>query len=548
MEFTNFETSLKKNNQKCANYRDTIDRIQKILNNLLKGTDYRIFHKIYTHKKKKFFTVESEISLNKTLVIKQYGKGLSLEQAQASSYAEIIERMGLLQNFFSHNPLKSTLTYHFSQENEIPEEDLLLNRLFFTQVKKNNPYLINWPRVKWVKVYDIFNDKFRFLHYRFLHNYGTASGNTYEEAFVQSLCEVFERYCVGTILLNQVKCPTIEKGFFNEKNKQLLKLLEKDGSRFKIKDLSFNKGFPTIGLLRSSNDNSLHLQVGSATSMDMALERCLTELFQVSELENKEFVYKKRIEKIYETFPNLNDLMPKKALYVLNYPKNAFISDDLLKILLDDAGYFTPWDYEDPDCGIEVRNLLNLLKDNEFHIYMLDYSWLNFPTLHIIVPELHLGYNEILYESCDLIDFKKKILCNFDKLTKEDLKILNKPQTIINIIQKPLLNMFFSIDLPSLRLISTWFFIGKLAKAFDLISIAEKYLSQAPIDQLLLCLDKTPEAILNFLTNLLPPCGKKQCNECKKKDCRYFATKPIQQRIIKSYPTYFGLHKKYLSK
>ena len=35
MEFTNFETSLKKNNQKCAYYKDTIDRIQKILNNLL---------------------------------------------------------------------------------------------------------------------------------------------------------------------------------------------------------------------------------------------------------------------------------------------------------------------------------------------------------------------------------------------------------------------------------------------------------------------------------------------------------------------------------
>ena len=103
MEFSNFKTSLKKANEKCANYIDTINRIQKILDNLLKGTDYRIFHKIYTHKKEKIYTVESEIYLNKTLVVKQYGKGLSLEQAQASSYAEIIERMGTLQNFFSHN-------------------------------------------------------------------------------------------------------------------------------------------------------------------------------------------------------------------------------------------------------------------------------------------------------------------------------------------------------------------------------------------------------------------------------------------------------------
>ena len=547
----------KKNSEdkELLDYKININLLFQILHDFLIENNYKIYHNTYTSNKEVYIT-ETKIILDNLQVVKQYGKGINFLQAELSGYAEILERIQLLFSFFSHNPLRFTLTFPFVKNFEVSKIDLNRHKKFCRNLRKNNPWInwINWEkdRDKWIKVNDLMKpNREIYLHYRFLHNSsGTASGKTLEQAKCNGILEIIERYCVGLILLNQKKCPTIKETTLNEKNKRLLTLLKRDGIKIYIKDMSLNKSFPTIGLLCDYGDKGLHLHVGSATSIDKAFERCLTELFQVDGIEHKliskERAHIKRIEQLYSVFPQLEKLMSKIAYYTINYVKNSFISEELLQFLLEDDGNFTPWDYTANYEEEETEKLLSFLKENDCHTFSLDYSWLGFPTLFIIIPELHLGYNEILYESSKLANFKKKILCNFDKINKDDLAILEDPETIFNITQNPVLNMFFSIEVSSLRSISTWFFLGELAKVFNLSVIAKNYLSQTTSDQLLKCLGKNSEEVKHYLAEILPPCDKKPCKECKyQKECQYPVTKKLQDKIIKIHPNYFYLHRKY---
>lgn len=536
-------------------YTVNINLLFQILHDFLRGNNYKIYHNTYTSNKEVYIT-ETKIILDSLQVVKQYGKGTNLLQAELSGYAEILERIQLLYSFFSHNPLRFTLTFPFVKNFEVSKTDLNRHKRFCKKFRKNNPWInwINWEkdRDKWIKVDDLMKpNREIYLHYRFLHNSsGTASGKTLEQAKCNGILEIIERYCVGLILLEQKKCPTIDDTILNEKNRRFIALLKRDGIKVYIKDMSLNKSLPTIGLLCDYGEKGLHLHVGSATCIDKAFERCFTELFQVDGIEHKlmskERAHIKRIEQLYRVFPQLEKLMSKTAYYAINYVKNSFISDKLLQFLLEDNGNFTPWDYTANCEEEETEKLLSLLKENDCHTFCLDYSWLGFPTLFIVIPELHLGYNEILYESSRLVNFKKKILCNFDKINKDDLAILEDPKTIFDITQNPVLNLFFSIEVSSLRSISTWFFLGELAKVFNLSDIAKKYLSQTTSDQLLTCLGKKSAEIKNYLSGILPPCDKNSCKECKyQKECQYPITKKVQDEIIKIHPTYFRLHRKY---
>jgi len=327
--------------------------------------------------------------------------------------------------------------------------------------------------------------------------------------------------------------------------------------------MSLEKGFPTIGLLcdfevfntnKSSffNRERFHLQVGSATSMDVALERCFTELFQNDNENDARMKESKRqimqIDKVYESWPLLDELIPKRALFVTLYLRNGFFPSKYINFILDDRGTHSYWNYDDKDYLNEINSLFSLLNENKFHCYVKDYSWLGFPTLSIIVPELHFGYNEIDYEGIRLASFKKKILFDFNNLKKNDLQILNDPEIILRIISRIYnVGRFFQIEVPVLKKFSIWLFFGLLAKAFNLKEIAEKYFSQLlphNNDQMQTAIKyKTSEEIKKFLKSILPKCNK-SCDACQYLlKCRYPLTKKIQERVVHLYPTYFTLAK-----
>ena len=241
MKFRQFTHSFKECSEKCADYFKTKSKLIHILHFFLDDFKVKFTHDTFSFNKN-LYGVETRIYLNNSLIIKQFGKGFSKLAAIVSSYAEIIERIQLLYEFFSHNPFKPTLSFPFVKNSELQDEDLSLNRKFNSLIKNNNPHLFKWEesRNKSIRVFDIFKKEDHFLFYRFLHNpSGTAAGNTYEEAFIQGLCEIFERYCVGKVLLNQRKCPTLPIDLFNKKSQHYIRLLESNGIKLYIKDFSF---------------------------------------------------------------------------------------------------------------------------------------------------------------------------------------------------------------------------------------------------------------------------------------------------------------------
>jgi YcaO-like protein with predicted kinase domain len=114
-----------------------------------------------------------------------------------------------------------------------------------------------------------------------------AAGNTVEEAIIQATCEIFERHVqiqtvkpekiVPTINLDSIQNPLIT---------DMVRLYHKNNVDIMVKDLSFDRLLPSIGVLFINNnlrrDRLEHkmLIAGASFHLDEALRRCLLEGIQ----------------------------------------------------------------------------------------------------------------------------------------------------------------------------------------------------------------------------------------------------------------------------
>ena len=78
--------------------------------------------------------------------------------------------------------------------------------------------------------------------------------DTLEEALLQAICEVIERYCTATIELQRLATPTIETSTITSPIAQdLLERLRFDGKEILVKDFSLGLGLPVIGVVRTAD-------------------------------------------------------------------------------------------------------------------------------------------------------------------------------------------------------------------------------------------------------------------------------------------------------
>ncbi len=107
---------------------------------------------------------------------------------------------------------------------------------------------------------------------------GLCAGNTPEEAMLQGLMEVFERYAVRKLYQYGLTPPEIPADEFA--GTPVLQRLAASGLRYSIRDLSLGKGYPVLALALWLPGGERALHAGAAASREVALERCLTELYQ----------------------------------------------------------------------------------------------------------------------------------------------------------------------------------------------------------------------------------------------------------------------------
>lgn len=444
--------------ENCANSRKDRQPSEtvKIIKDILKTNNYQISEKGLKRSLRGSYSIRLELNTGKGA----NGKGTTLELAKASAYAELIERLQsnmlnkkrITTNFVDkkHNIYEILLNM---ASNEYKKKFFDLNKIYFnvseaTNIKTNKKELIPINAIC-----------------SFCHTNGLASGNTFEEAVNQAIFEIFERYCYQKCLKENILIRNIDISSYplTEKNKKMLVFLKKKGFEYYIKDCSLGK-YPVIGfLLFDKKHNKYTFTMGSDTSFNIALSRCITEMMQgvnFKELKQK-------------MVPNL------KAEELIQKYGASFRSYNWLRCFNNNNGYLTKNFFNNSYINIsqlhfkdyltsnkEVLNYLKfLIKEN---IYVIDYNNLGFDTYRVYIPymttvdcydiedlNVNKNYDKLKYTYTHILEVSKKemlyfinIFLNNNKLLKYDEMI--KPSDLFHTNE---ISDYYKLDFTSLLIV-----------------------------------------------------------------------------------------------
>ena len=444
--------------ENCANSRKDRQPSEtvKIIKDILKTNNYQISEKGLKRSLRGSYSIRLELNTGKGA----NGKGTTLELAKASAYAELIER--LQSNMLNKKRITTNIVdkKHNIYEillnmasNEYKKKFFDLNKIYFnvsetTNIKTNKKELIPINAIC-----------------SFCHTNGLASGNTFEEAVNQAIFEIFERHCYQKCLEENILIRNIDISSYplTEKNKKMLVFLKKKGFEYYIKDCSLGK-YPVIGfLLFDKKHNKYTFTMGSDTSFNIALSRCITEMMQgvnFKELKQK-------------MVPNL------KAEELIQKYGASFRSYNWLRCFNNNNGYLTKNFFNNSYINIsqlhfkdyltsnkEVLNYLKfLIKEN---IYVIDYNNLGFDTYRVYIPymttvdcydiedlNVNKNYDKLKYTYTHILEVSKKemlyfinIFLNNNKLLKYDEMI--KPSDLFHTNE---ISDYYKLDFTSLLIV-----------------------------------------------------------------------------------------------
>ncbi|WHU43087.1 OsmC domain/YcaO domain-containing protein [Pseudomonas fulva] len=375
------------------------------------------------------------------------GKGATKEAALASALGEFIERLNC--NFFYNDQfwgeeLANAAFSHYPDEqwfkpgprdalpSEIldahclaiynPDGELRGSHLYDTNSGNTARGICSLPFVRQSDQQVVYFPS-NLIENLFLSN-GMSAGNTLAEAQVQCLSEIFERAVKREILEGELCLPDVPDEVLARYPSIVAGIqgLEEQGFPVLVKDASLGGEFPVMCVtLMNPRTGGVFASFGAHPSLEVALERSLTELLQG------------------RSFEGLNDLpQPTFESHALTEPNN------FVEHFIDSSGVvswrffsakpdfeFVDWDFTAQGEGAtaqEAATLFGILEDLGKEVYMAVYDNLGAIACRILVP----GYSEI-YPVEDLIwdntnralSFRADIL-NLHRLDNRSLKLLLK--------------------------------------------------------------------------------------------------------------------------
>ena len=394
--------------RKDTNPKTTIKNIKKIL----KENNYKVKEKHIRKNLNGLYSLRLELNNSKGA----NGKGITLNYAKASAYAELIER--LQSNMLTKKRINTNTT------NRDPKKYIhLLNNA--NKNYKKDFFNLDDIYFNEEKLLNLKSKKYEYMPINaincFCHTNGLASGNSFEEAVSQAIFEILERHCYQELLNNNYKIKNIDisKYPLNNKNQKLLKKLTKLGYKYYIKDCSLGR-YPVLGfMLLNSQETKYTFTIASDYSFDIALSRCITEMMQGLTLKdlNKQMLNKYSLNKLDH-----------------KYKKN-YKSYNWLKCFNNNNGYLSENFFEKEYIDIKDIKFKNyffnnsevleqLKKDIEYDIYIKDYNTLGFNTYRVYIPYITSVDS---YDNDDLLVNK-----NYTKLSEIYSNILNVSSQDIN--------------------------------------------------------------------------------------------------------------------
>ncbi len=257
----------------------------------------------------------------------------------------------------------------------------------------------------------------------FLSN-GMSAGNTLAEAQVQCLSEILERAVKREIIEGELTLPDVPPAVLARFPGILagIKGLEEQGFPVLVKDASLGGQYPVMCVtLMNPRTGGVFASFGSHPSLEVALERSLTELLQGRSFEGLNDLPRPTFESNAVTEPN-------------NFVEHFIDSSGIMswRFFSAKADFeFVDWDFSgrgENSNTEEAATLFGILEDLGKEVYVAAYEHLGATACRILVP----GYSEI-YPVEDLVwdntnkalQFRADIL-NLHRLDDRGLKALLK--------------------------------------------------------------------------------------------------------------------------
>ncbi|NHQ85039.1 OsmC domain/YcaO domain-containing protein [Iodobacter sp. HSC-16F04] len=364
------------------------------------------------------------------------GKGASKESALASALGEYIERISCNHFYagqfwgeefanaeFVHYPqerwfqpgpknaLPVEILDDYCREIYNPDGELLGTHLYDTNSGNTARGICSLPFVRQSDGETVYFPS-NLIENLYVSN-GMSAGNTLAEAQVQCLSEIFERAVKREILEGEITLPDVPQEVLAKYPGILAGIagLEEQGFPVLVKDASLGGVYPVMCVtLMNPRTGGVFASFGAHPSLEVALERSLTELLQG------------------RSFEGLNDLpRPTFESHALTEPNNFvehFIDSSGIvswRFFSAKSNYqFVEWDFSsqgDNANSEEAAALFGILKELGKESYMAVYDQLGATACRILVP----AYSEI-YLVEDLIwDNTNKAL-----LFREDILNLHR--------------------------------------------------------------------------------------------------------------------------
>jgi len=463
------------NNYKCDYPENTIRRV-------IDGFDKIGINPIYNQieiKSKDFSNYFGELLIEE-LGFLTCGKGYSCNLAKASAYAEMAERIS--SGFFVFNTITSNIEEYTRHLEGLIERKFLKGYLETTDsnlinIENINKYLEKkisneeFQTLSDQRLFDVFVDSYSFsseeyvkIPVRFIEvitgSSGLAAGNTIEEALVQGICEIFERYTTYKILSERIECPTISiESIHDEKVHDYIGLYKSMNVEVIIKDFSLDKDLPVIGVVFinhniENDENELKkdfyyrmIDVGSHPDINHAVLRCLVERLQ--SVTKEEFMFRKKCDMPYNFWTKELKKQYNKTSEVF---KDLFINyESCIDISFLERGNEVSLDeltsINNTDCLDDVMALKGICDKNNWDLQAIDYTHkvLKFPTLRVIIPSISTAYDQFILNALKIEDFKKRLdrlygINDFYKYAVEDDWISNNDEIkiLVNNIERAL--------------------------------------------------------------------------------------------------------------
>lgn len=341
------------------------------------------------------------------------GKGASQKAALASALGEYFERLStnyFFTDFYLGQQIANGDFVHYPSEKWFPieDEDLLPNGIldpflldFYDPAQELTPDLLidlqsgNGERGIVALPYLRQSDQQTvYIPQAIINNLyvsnGMSAGNSKNEARVQGLSEVFERYVKNRIIAEAISLPEIPMEVMARypSIQASINKLEQEGFPIYAFDASLGGQYPVICVvLLNPQNGTCFASFGAHPNFQVALERTVTELLQGRSL--------KDLDVFSPPSFNNQDVAEHANLETHFIDSSGLISWDLFK---QEADYpFVDWNFSG-STQQEYDNLMAIFQEEQKEVYIMDYNHLGVYACRIIVP----GMSDI-YPADDLI-------------------------------------------------------------------------------------------------------------------------------------------------